>query len=129
MVTIILMSAVPTPTRSETQIAGAPGALSVDAHATTLQEVLATLSAAFGFQIRTSADLSRPVNGSYRGSLRAVITRLLDGYDFFVHRFGDDIEVVVVRSSGRTTGAVAPVASAAPVVTPKARGPFDRRGF
>lgn len=123
MAACALMSAVPTPARAETQIAGVPGALSVEAHDTTLQAVLAALSASFGFQIRTSTDLNRSVDGTYRGSLREVITRLLEGYDFFVHKSGDDIEVVVVGFSG-TAAAPAPVA---PVVAQPTRA--DRRGF
>ena len=112
MIAFVLTSAIPTPTRSETQIAGVSGALSVDAHDTTLQAVIAKLGATFGFQLRTSADLSRPVEGSYRGSLREVITRLLDGYDFFIHRSGDVTEVVVVEFSGMTV-VVTPAAAAA----------------
>ena len=112
MIAFVLTSTIPTPTRAETQIAGASCALSVDAHDTTLQAVIAKLGATFGFQLRTSADLSRPVDGSYQGSLREVITRLLDGYDFFIRRSGDVTEVVVVKSSG-VTAVVTPAAAAA----------------
>lgn len=117
-----LMSAVSTPVGAETQVVGVPGALSVEAHDTTLQAVLAAL----GVRIRTSTDLNRSINGTYKGSLREVITRLLDGCDFFVHKSGNDIEVVVVGFSGTAAVAAPP---AAPVVAKPASGPFDRRGF
>jgi hypothetical protein len=120
LIGFVFMSAIPTPTRSETQIAGASGAVSVDAHDTTLQSVIAKLSATFGFRFRSSADLNRPINGSYRGSLREVVTRLLDGYDFVLYRSDEVTEVVVVRRSGMTTAA-APVATAAPPIVPPSR--------
>jgi hypothetical protein len=128
MMAFALMTAVASPTRAETQIAGAPDALSLEAHETTLQAVLATLSASFGIHIRTSTDLNRPVDGSYKGSLREVVARLLNGYDFFMHRSGNGMEIVVVGVSGTPAAGAAAVA-AAPMVTQPSREPIDRRGF
>ena len=126
MIAFVVTSAVPSPTWSETQIANASGALSIDAHDTTLQEVVVKLSATFGIRFRSSADLSRPVDGSYQGSLREVITRLLDGYDFFVRRSGDVTEVVIVGSSGKSATA-APVAVAAPISASPSREGIELR--
>jgi len=118
-----LLSTVPTFVQAETHVAGEPAALRVDAQNATLQEVLTALRISFGLQYQTSTDLVRPVSGTYNGSLREVITRLLNGYDFFVRKVGDDLEVIVVGFSASTT--TAPM----PEVAGQARRPPLRRDF
>jgi hypothetical protein len=127
MAVVAVISGTWLPARAETDITGSPDALRVEAHDTALQAVLTAL----GVRIRTSADLNRPVDGTFKGSLREVIARLLDGYDFFIHKSGDDIEVVVVGSSGAAAVAAvpAPVPTAPVVAKRSASEPFDRRGF
>jgi hypothetical protein len=115
-----LMGTVPTPVRAETQVAGEADALNVEAHDATVQEILDALSASFGLQYRTSTDLSRSASGTYKGSLREVITRLLDGYDFVVRKSDDHVEIAIIGSSGMTPAAVA--AQPSP-------GPAKRRDF
>jgi hypothetical protein len=118
-----LLSTVPTFARAETHISGKPDALRMVAQNATLQEVFAALNASFGLQYRTSTDLNRSVSGSYNGTLREVITRLLDGYDFFVRKLGDDFEVVVVGFSA--SSGIAPT----PAVVVPIPGRASRRDF
>jgi hypothetical protein len=108
---------------AETHVAGVPAALRVEAQDATLQDVLTALRSSFGLKYQISTDLSRSVSGTYNGSLREVITRLLNGYDFFVRKVGDDLEVVVVRFSAPTTTAPTPE-----VAEPIRRSAI-RRGF
>jgi len=100
-------------------------ALRVEARNATLQEVLTALRSSFGLKIQasTSTDLNRSVSGTYNGSLREVITRLLDGYDFFVRKLGDDLEVVVVGFSA--SSGTAP----RPEIAEPTRRPALRRDF
>ena len=93
-----LLSTAPTFAQAETRVAGEPMSLRVEAQNATLQEVLAALRSSFGLKYRISTDLNRSVDGTYSGSLREVIPRLLDGYDFFLRNLGDDIEVVTQHS-------------------------------
>jgi hypothetical protein len=126
MAAVAVISASSLPARAETNITGSPDALRVEAHDTALQAVLQAL----GVRIRSAADLNRSIEGTFKGSLREVITRLLDGYDFFIHKSGDNIEVVIVGSSGAAAVAAVPVVPAAPVVAKRsASEPLDRRGF
>ena len=120
-----LLSTVPTFAHAETHVGGEPAALRVEARNATLQEVLTALRSSFGLKIQasTSTDLNRSVSGTYNGSLREVITRLLDGYDFFVRKVGDDFEVVVVGFSASSGTAPTPEV-AAPI-----RRPVLRRDF
>ena len=120
-----LLSAVPTFAHAETHVGGEPAALRVEARNATLQEVLTALRSSFGLKIQasTSTDLNRSVSGTYNGSLREVITRLLDGYDFFVRKLGDDLEVVVVGFSA-SAGTVP-----RPEIAEPTRRPALRRDF
>ena len=120
-----LLSTVPTFAHAETHVGGEPAALRVEAQNATLQEVLTALRSSFGLKIQasTSTDLNRSVSGTYNGSLREVVTRLLDGYDFFVRKLGNDLEVVVVGLSA--SPGIAPT----PEVTERIRRPALRRDF
>jgi hypothetical protein len=118
-----LLTNVATVAHAETHVAGEPAALRVEAQNASLQEVLTALRTSFGLQYRISTDLNRSVSGSYNGSLREVITRLLDGYDFFVRKVGDDLEVVVVGFSASSGTAPKPDV-AAPIRRPNLRRDF-----
>ena len=122
---LALLSTVPTFARAETHVGGEPAALHLEAQNATLQEVLTALRSSFGLKIQTSTstDLNRSVSGTYNGSLREVITRLLDGYDFFVRKLGDDLEVVVVGFSA--SSGTAP----RPEIAEPTRRPALRRDF
>jgi hypothetical protein len=103
-----LLSTASTFTHAETLVAGGPAALRVEAQNATLQEVLTVLRSSFGLKFQISTDLNRSVSGTYNGSLREVITKLLYGYDFFVRKLGDDLEVVVLGFSAAATTAPTP---------------------
>jgi hypothetical protein len=118
-----LLTNVATVAHAETHVLGEPAALRVEAQNASLQEVLTALRTSFGLQYRISTDLNRSVSGSYNGSLREVITRLLDGYDFFVRKVGDDLEVVVVGFSASSGTAPKPDV-AAPIRRPALRRDF-----
>lgn len=111
---------------AETRVTGEPDAVRVEARDSRVEEVLVALGASFGLQYRSTSALSRRVSGTYEGSLRRVVTRLLDGYDFVMKTGSDGIEVTVYGSAtpgaaGPTPTAAQPAASAAntsPTQTP-----------
>ena len=96
---------------AETAITGAPDAVRLEAYSATVDELLAALGASYGLRYRSTAPLNRRVSGTYEGSLQRVVTRLLEGYDFFVKTSAGSIEVVVlgVAKPGEITPAIAPV--------------------
>jgi len=49
----------------------------------------------------------RAVNGTYSGSLTQVLSRLLDGYNYFIRHTGTEIEMTVVGRRGDHAAAVA----------------------
>jgi hypothetical protein len=118
-----LLSTLPRFAHAETHVAGEPASLRVETQNATLQEVLAALHSSFGLKYQISTDLNRLVNGTYSGSLREVILRLLDGCNFFLRKFGDDLEVVVIGLSA--SSGTAPTRE----VEEPVRGPALRRDF
>jgi len=60
------------------------GTLVVEARDATVQQVLEALSESRNFEFHTSRALTRVLSGTYSGTLRRVLARILDGYDHVV---------------------------------------------
>jgi hypothetical protein len=82
-------------------------AVRIDARRTTIADVLAALNAAFDMSYRSSIVLDVEINGTYAGSLRRVISRVLDGYNYVIKQ--DDAKLAVIIFGRRGERAV-PVA-------------------
>lgn len=79
---IVLMA--PAAAFASAQISGSQQAVSVDAQNTSIKEVLSALGQKFKLQLQSSANLDKPISGTYQGSLQHVVARLLEGYNFFI---------------------------------------------
>jgi hypothetical protein len=66
------------------------------------REVLDALAAKFGLRYKLTVHIGREVGGSYSGTLRQVLARVLDGTDYVVQVNGDGIKVTVFGPSGAT---------------------------
>jgi len=77
------------------------GRLTVAAHDATVRQVLDALSESSPMRLHTSDALSRVVTGTYSGTLRQVLARILDGYDHVVQSTASGLRLDVV---GATTG-------------------------
>src|SRR5580700_2724717 len=82
-------------------------AVRIDARRTTIADVLSALNAAFDMSYRSSIVLDEEINGTYAGSLRRVISRVLDGYNYVIKQ--DDAKLAVIILGRRGERAV-PVA-------------------
>jgi hypothetical protein len=106
------------------QVSGSQQAVSVDARNSSVKEVLSALSQKFKLQFQATANLDRPVSGTYQGSLQHVVARLLEGYNFVIRTNDGALEITVLGTQNGTTVAGAqstPVvvsATAAPAQTP-----------
>ena len=67
---------------------------------TTISEALAELLTPYNVSYRSSIALSETLDGTYAGSLKQVISRLLDGYDYIIKRDGVSMHVVIVARKG-----------------------------
>jgi hypothetical protein len=101
-----------TPALAEIQIRGNPEALTVEAHDTSVEEVLAALSRTFGIDYDSSIDLSKRLYGTYVGPLSRVVTRILEGYSFVLKTDNGSLVITVV--GGPNVPASASPASDAP---------------
>lgn len=116
-----LIASSSTGTLAAARVEGKPDAVRVEASDSTVAEVLSALGAAFDLRYRTSAPLDRPLTLVYKGPLRQLLARVLDGYNFVVKTSSGEIEVVVL---GAATGTPSPaVAAAAPMATPARPAP------
>jgi hypothetical protein len=102
---------------AEVRIEGTPAALQVTTGQDAVADVLAALATNLGVKYRTSVPLDRAANAAYTGSLRDVIARLLDGYNYVLRRDGEATEVVVFGQRGEAALPARPSKSAMPSVT------------
>jgi hypothetical protein len=79
---------------------GASADIKLELHATMVSAALDKLLAAYNVSYRSSVALTETRDGTYKGSLRQVILRLLDGYDFIVARDGANLHVVILARRG-----------------------------
>jgi hypothetical protein len=89
-----------------------------------LSEVLSALERAFSIRHRTSVPLDRSISGSYRGSLRRVLSRLLDGFNYYIADTAEGrMEITVVGRRGAAAVGNLPIAGLA---APQAMTTFQK---
>ena len=101
----------PTPVLAEMQVRGSPEAVRIEARDAPVEEILAALSRAFGMHYQLSTNVDKRVSGTYEGSLRRVVTRILDGYNFILRTDNGSIVVTVL---GTPSAAAAVAVSSGP---------------
>jgi hypothetical protein len=106
-----------TPALAEIQIRGNPEALTIEAHDTSVEEVLAALSRTFGIDYDSSIDLSKRLHGTYIGPLSRVVTRILEGYSFVLKTDNGSLVITVVG------GPNVPASASPALGAPRAAGP------
>lgn len=89
------------------QLNGDPTSVRLQARRTSVASALAALGAAYHVTVRSAVMLDELRDGTYTGSLRTVIARLLDGYNYVVEEDGvTTVDVLVVgKSDGKATPA------------------------
>lgn len=71
-------------------------------HATdaSLTDILSGLQVALHMRIRLSGSTGRYFTGTYKGSLRRLLARLLDGTDYVVNTVPEGLRIAIVGASG-----------------------------
>jgi hypothetical protein len=100
---IVLSSALASTVAAEVRIAGSADAIQVEVDNARLDEILAKLGVEYELR-RTTETLEARINGTYRGSLRNVVSHLLDGYNYVIERRGSHgpLNVMVFGLKGTT---------------------------
>jgi hypothetical protein len=87
--------------RAEVHVSGSKAAVVVDAKNASLEEIIAALNATLNVQISFAPATTIPaITGTYSGSLRRVLARMLNGQDFILNSSGDRIAVIVTTRAG-----------------------------
>ena len=84
--------------RAEIQIKGSASNVHVDARDATVADVLAALAEHFGLRVLGTVR-DRRISADFDGSLRQVIRRVLDGYNYVIGPRGDGIQVMVLGTA------------------------------
>jgi hypothetical protein len=92
--------------RAEVHVEGDPTAVRVTTSQDAISDVLSALAAALNVKYRSAVRLDASANEIYSGSLREVVARLLDGYNYVIKKNQDTIEIVVLGRRGEKAIAV-----------------------
>ncbi len=110
MIVPLVLAAYAASARAEIRVEGPASDVHIDARDATVGDVLAALAERFGLRVRGSVG-DRRISADFDGSLRQVITRVLDGYNYVIRTRGDGMEVMVLSTSS-------PHAMPAPIYSP-----------
>ena len=102
----VLMCTLATIARAEVHVEGDPTAVRVTTSQDAISDVLSALAAALKVKYRSSIRLDARANETYSGSLREVVARLLDGYNYVIKKNEGTIEIVVLGRRGEKAIAV-----------------------
>jgi hypothetical protein len=99
----ILLSASP-PAHATVQVSGTAAQLTVDAKNATMPEILSGIQSALNTTITLSGSTSRQFSGLYSGSVRQVLSRLLDGTSHIIGSRNGGLNVILLASNGIRDG-------------------------
>jgi len=97
-IAIVIVTGVPV--HADVRVTGDVTAVRVEATKSNVAEVLVALESAFHLRVNTSLVLDSSVGGTFTGSLTQVVSRLLEGHNYFIRRQASEIEVTVVGIKG-----------------------------
>jgi len=81
-------------------VQGSPAAVHLEAHRTTIAQVLSALITNYDMSYSASIPLDRMLDGTYTGSLRRVVSRVLQGYNFAIEQENAKLTVVIFDKGG-----------------------------
>jgi hypothetical protein len=81
-------------------VQGSPAAVHLEAHQTTIAQVLSALITNYDISYSASIPLDRVLDGIYTGSLRRVVSRVLQGYNFAIEQENAKLTVVIFDKGG-----------------------------
>jgi hypothetical protein len=117
LLSAVFLQTLPVPADADVRVSGEAEALKIEASNASLEEVLAALGRSCGLQYRYPAGFSHSVSGTFAGSLRQVLSRLLQGTNFVVESSASGTKVVIYDLHSAPGGSISLVRPA-PVVTP-----------
>jgi hypothetical protein len=95
------ISALLSDTGSSLCVQGGPAAVQLEVRRTTIAAALSALFAAYQVSYRSTAALDEERDGTFRGSLRYVISRLLEGYNYVIKQQNSNLAVIIFNKKGQ----------------------------
>ncbi len=95
-----LICGLATSAAASVQVEGTPATLRITTDHDAVDQVLAALAATLKVKYRSAIRLESAAHATYSGSLREVIARLLDGYNYVVRNNEDVTEIIVLGRRG-----------------------------
>lgn len=95
MLTVIAWFLLPPNARAEVYISGSKDAMVLNAKNASLREIADAFGSAFKTKIELSLQTDRTITGTYSGSIRAVLLRLLEGNNYVARISADQMSIVV----------------------------------
>jgi hypothetical protein len=89
------------------RVRGDAAAIRLDARRTTIADVLSALNTSFDMSYSSWILLDEKIDGAYTGSLRRVIARVLDGYNYVIKQDNAKLDVIVLGKRGERAVPVA----------------------
>jgi hypothetical protein len=89
------------------QIEGDATALHIEVPQTAIADVLSALNK-FNVLYRSSIELDEKLDGTYTGSLRHIVGRLLNGYNYATKLDSSGLEVTIYGKDGQVEGPAPP---------------------
>jgi hypothetical protein len=109
---VALACIVATIARAEVHVEGNLAAMRVTTSQEAISDVLSALASPLHVIYRSSIRLDASADEIYSGSLREVVARLLDGYNYVLTRDGEKIEIIVLGRWGKDVYARPPASPA-----------------
>jgi hypothetical protein len=81
-------------------VQGSPAAVHLEVRQTTIAQVLAALMTAYDMSYSASIPLQRLLDGTYTGTLRRVVSRVLQGYNFAIEQDNTKLVVIIFDKGG-----------------------------
>jgi len=100
---LLLVCAFPALGAAEVRFTGNVDQIVVVAKNATISEILSDIESALEYKITLRGSTDRRFTGTYSGSVRRVLTRLLDGADYVVSSDRDQISIFLVGTDGRAS--------------------------
>jgi hypothetical protein len=83
------------PVCAQIRVQGPVEDIRLEAHDATVEEILAVLGERFELRFRGTAA-NRRITATYKGPLRRILARVLEGYDYVIEPRGANIDVIIL---------------------------------
>ena len=120
---VLAAALVSVPALAQPTVEGTPQTVRIEGRGATLDEIMTALGRSFNLHFTSSAELNQTVTGTYEGSLKRVVARLLSGHNFILSTHNGRVDVAVFDAGGASRAVASSKAPAHHPVVARAAKP------